>query len=142
MSYNKNCVKICKFAVNPDSEIEVGQEGGGMGDKTARKEAIMDVLKDLCVPAHIKGYRYMIYAVELCMDDNAIIDNVIDKLYPNIADAFGDTSSRVQRAIRHAINVSYTNAAPEIIEQYFGKRLKKAPNSEFIATLAFRLQLR
>jgi len=107
----------------------------------SRKESIMDILKELCVPAHIKGYRYLIYAIEICMDDNSIIDNVIDKLYPGVAEEFDDTSSRVQRAIRHAINVSYSNIEPEVIEKYFGKRSRKVPNSEFIATIAFRLQL-
>ena len=107
-----------------------------------RKEVIMDIMKEVCIPAHIKGYRYLIYAIEICIDDNSIIDNVIDRLYPSVAAEFGDTSSRVQRAIRHAINVFYANADPDVVEKYFGKRVKKVPNSEFIATIAFRLQLK
>ena len=106
-----------------------------------RTELIMNTLAELCVPAHLKGYRYLIKAIELCIDDSTLIDSIIGRLYPAVAEAFSDTAAHVQRAIRHAICCSYNNAGDKGFKKYFGWRGKDVTNSEYIATLTFRLKL-
>ena len=99
----------------------------------------MIILSELCIPANLKGYRYLIYALSLCIDDISMIDNINKKLYPQIANKFSTTKSAVERCIRHAIEISLQRTRPKVIESYFGKHSSRVTSAEFIATLAFTM---
>lgn len=102
--------------------------------------ATSNELKRCGVPAHILGYQYAGYAIDLALADPAIINQMVKRLYPEVARHFGTTPSRVERAIRHAVEASFYNMPTDIYREMFGNTVRldkgKATNSQFIATLA------
>lgn len=103
------------------------------------------IIHDIGVPAHIKGYQYLREAIGLAVADMEIINAVTKVLYPAVAKKFGTTSSRVERAIRHAIEVAWDRGDLETLQKYFGYTVSNAKgkptNSEFIAMIADRISL-
>ena len=103
------------------------------------------IIHDVGVPAHIKGYQYLREAILIAVDDMDVINAVTKVLYPAVAKKFGTTSSRVERAIRHAIEVAWDRGDLETLQKYFGYTVNgakgKPTNSEFIAMIADRLVL-
>ncbi|MCI6679318.1 MAG: sporulation initiation factor Spo0A C-terminal domain-containing protein, partial [Oscillibacter sp.] len=97
------------------------------------------------VPAHIKGYQYLREGIIITVQNMDVINAVTKVLYPEIAKRFGTTASRVERAIRHAIEVAWDRGDIETLQKYFGYTVNSAKgkptNSEFIAMIADRLQL-
>ena len=105
---------------------------------------ITDILKELGVPAHIKGFRYVRKAIQLVYEDQSKMDAVTKVLYPEVAQIYKATSSRVERAIRHAIETAWEHGNLEVMLQYFGNTTdkdQKPTNSEFIAMIADNLIL-
>ncbi|MFW5749976.1 MAG: sporulation initiation factor Spo0A C-terminal domain-containing protein, partial [Halanaerobium sp.] len=103
------------------------------------KALITEIIQELGIPAHIKGYRYMRKAVELVIKDMDLLGAVTKELYPQIAEEFDSTPSRVERAIRHAIDVVWQRGNQEALEKYFKNNINenvKPTNSQFIARLA------
>ena len=109
------------------------------------KNMVTSVIHEIGVPAHIKGYQYLREAIGLAVDDMEIINAVTKVLYPAVAKKFNTTSSRVERAIRHAIEVAWDRGDLETLQKYFGYTVSNAKgkptNSEFIAMIADRLVL-
>ena len=107
--------------------------------------SITKLLHELGVPSHIKGYSYIREGITLVFDDPSLSSAITKELYPAIAKKYDTTTSRVERAIRHAIEVSWNRANWELMEEVFGYRVDidkaKATNSEFIVTLADKLRL-
>lgn len=107
---------------------------------------VSDVLHKLGCPAHIKGYRYLKYAIMKVVEDPSYIDGVTKLLYPEIASKYDDTPSRVERAIRHAVTISYTRGNIDYNHEVFGCTVDplrdKPTNSEFIAIVADTIRLR
>ncbi len=108
---------------------------------------VTDVLHELGIPAHIKGYLYLRYAIELVIEDVDFLGAVTKELYPEVADNFNTTSSRVERAIRHAIEVAWNRGNREALENYFrnnniSEKDDKPTNSQFIAKIADQLRLK
>lgn len=109
---------------------------------------VTQTLHRIGVPAHIKGYQYLREAILMAINDEESINAVTKLLYPGVAKKFSTTSSRVERAIRHAIEVAWDRGDVEVIESYFGYTIQasrgKPTNSEFVAMIAdkFRLQLK
>ena len=103
------------------------------------------IIHQIGVPAHIKGYQYLREAILIAVEDMDVINAVTKVLYPEVAKRFGTTSSRVERAIRHAIEVAWDRGDLETLQKYFGYTVStskgKPTNSEFIAMIADRLQL-
>ena len=103
------------------------------------------IIHQIGVPAHIKGYQYLREAILIAVEDMDVINAVTKVLYPEVAKRFGTTSSRVERAIRHAIEVAWDRGDLETLQRYFGYTVStskgKPTNSEFIAMIADRLQL-
>lgn len=103
------------------------------------------IIHDIGVPAHIKGYQYLREAIALVVNDMDTINAVTKVLYPAVAKRFGTTASRVERAIRHAIEVAWDRGDLEILQKYFGYTVSNAKgkptNSEFIAMIADRISL-
>ncbi|WP_019414099.1 sporulation transcription factor Spo0A [Paenisporosarcina sp. TG20] len=116
--------------------------------KTNRKvidTTITAVIKEIGVPAHIKGYAYLREAIHMVYEDIELLGSITKVLYPEIGVKFNTTSSRVERAIRHAIEVAWNRGNYESISKTFGytvHHLKSKPtNSEFIAMIADKIRL-
>ena len=112
----------------------------------ANLEALVtEIIHEIGVPAHIKGYQYLREAIILTVRNMDVINAVTKVLYPEVAKRFGTTPSRVERAIRHAIEVAWDRGDIETLQKYFGYTVNSAKgkptNSEFIAMIADRLQL-
>ncbi len=109
------------------------------------KNLVTDVIHEIGVPAHIKGYQYLREAIIITVNDMDVINAVTKVLYPEVAKRFGTTASRVERAIRHAIEVAWDRGDLETLQKYFGYTVSNAKgkptNSEFIAMIADRLVL-
>ncbi|MGG0642921.1 sporulation transcription factor Spo0A [Sporosarcina gallistercoris] len=107
--------------------------------------AITTTIKEIGVPAHIKGYSYLREAIQMVYNDNDLLGAVTKILYPDIAEKYKTTPSRVERAIRHAIEVAWNRGNYEVISKTFGytvHHLKSKPtNSEFIAMIADKIRL-
>ncbi len=106
---------------------------------------VTSIIHEIGVPAHIKGYQYLREAIRLAVEDMEVINAVTKVLYPTVAKKFATTPSRVERAIRHAIEVAWDRGDLETLQKYFGYTVSNAKgkptNSEFIAMIADRLQL-
>ncbi len=106
---------------------------------------VTKVIHEIGVPAHIKGYQYLRTAIILTVNDNDIINSVTKILYPTVAKRYDTTSSRVERAIRHAIEVAWDRGDVDTLNAYFGYTIQnnrgKPTNSEFIAMIADNLRL-
>ena len=109
------------------------------------KNMVTDVIHEIGVPAHIKGYQYLREAIMIAVSDMDVINAVTKVLYPEVAKRFNTTASRVERAIRHAIEVAWDRGDLETLQKYFGYTVSnskgKPTNSEFIAMIADRLTL-
>ena len=107
--------------------------------------AITNIIHEIGVPAHIKGYLYLREAIGMVIADVELLSAVTKELYPSIARKFNTTSSRVERAIRHAIEVAWGRGRVDVINNLFGYTIHndkgKPTNSEFIAMVADKLRL-
>ena len=106
---------------------------------------ITNLIHEIGVPAHIKGYQYLREAILIAVDDMDILNAVTKQLYPAIAQKYDTTPSRVERAIRHAIEVAWSRGKMDTIEKLFSYSISigkgKPTNSEFIALIADRMRL-
>ena len=106
---------------------------------------VTNVIHDVGVPAHIKGYQYLREAIIMVVKDIDIINQITKSLYPQIASKYNTTPSRVERAIRHAIEVAWGRGQQDAVESIFGYTISaskgKPTNSEFIAMIADKLRL-
>ena len=107
---------------------------------------VTEVIHEIGVPAHIKGYQYLREAILLTIADMEVINAVTKVLYPAVAKKYATTPSRVERAIRHAIEVAWDRGDLETLQKFFGYTVSnikgKPTNSEFIAMIADHLSLR
>ena len=107
---------------------------------------VTTILYQCGVPAHIKGYQYLRMAIMLVVEDCDIIDSATKMLYPSVARKYGTTTSRVESAIRHAIEVAWDRGDVDTLNSYFGYTIQnnrgKPTNSEFIAIIADNLRLK
>ena len=109
------------------------------------KNMVTDIIHEIGVPAHIKGYQYLREAILIAVEDMDVINAVTKVLYPEVVRRFSTTPSRVERAIRHAIEVAWDRGDLETLQKFFGYTVSntkgKPTNSEFIAMIADRLVL-
>ena len=106
---------------------------------------VTNIIHQIGVPAHIKGYQYLREAIIMTIHDMEAINAITKILYPTVAKKFKTTSSRVERAIRHAIEVAWDRGDVDTLQEYFGFTVSgakgKPTNSEFISMVADRLRL-
>lgn len=106
---------------------------------------ISDIMRQIGVPAHIKGYQYLRTSIILCINDSEMLGSVTKILNPTVAKQYNTTASRVERAIRHAIEVAWDRGDVDVLSSYFGYTIQaqrgKPTNSEFIAMIADKLKL-
>lgn len=109
------------------------------------EQDVTNMIHEIGVPAHIKGYQYLREAIMMSVDDPGMISSITKILYPTIAKRFQTTSSRVERAIRHAIEVAWSRGRMETLDALFGYTIDtgkgKPTNSEFIALIADKIRL-
>ena len=140
-------MKPCRLAAVME---RVRQLAAGVGELDAEESLDLEstvtaIIHEIGVPAHIKGYQYLRESILIAVKDMDVINAVTKVLYPEVAKRFGTTASRVERAIRHAIEVAWDRGDLETLQKYFGYTVSntkgKPTNSEFIAMIADRLQL-
>ena len=123
--------------------IELPEEGAKTQENL--EALVTNVIHEVGVPAHIKGYQYLREAIMMVVNDIDVINQITKSLYPQIAGKFNTTPSRVERAIRHAIEVAWGRGQQEAVENIFGYTISaskgKPTNSEFIAMIAVKLRL-
>lgn len=157
---NERIYKILGDLMNGDKEFQImitvpstkTDSIRNAQEQPKQKEVIRDLEKDVTdmiheigVPAHIKGYQYLREAIMMSVDDPGMISSITKILYPTIAKRFQTTPSRVERAIRHAIEVAWSRGRMETLDALFGYTIDtgkgKPTNSEFIALIADRIRL-
>ncbi|MBR2786688.1 MAG: sporulation transcription factor Spo0A [Clostridia bacterium] len=123
--------------------IEIQQEKKNTSENL--EALVTNIIHEVGVPAHIKGYQYLREAIMMVVRDIDVINQITKQLYPEIAAKYHTTPSRVERAIRHAIEVAWTRGQIDIVESIFGYTIStskgKPTNSEFIAMIADKLRL-
>lgn len=106
---------------------------------------VTDIIHQIGIPAHIKGYHFLRYAIMLSVENSEMINSITKLLYPTVAAKFKTTSSRVERAIRHAIELAWDRGDVDVLNSYFGYTIRntkgKPTNSEFIALISDKLRL-
>ena len=124
---------------------EKHQAGTRRIDKTNIETLVTNIIHEIGVPAHIKGYQYLREAIIIAVGDMDVINAITKVLYPQVAKTFQTTPSRVERAIRHAIEVAWDRGDLDTLQRFFGYTVSntkgKPTNSEFIALIADKLQL-
>ena len=114
-------------------------------DKTGIETMVTGIIHEIGVPAHIKGYQYLREAIIIAVNDMDVINAITKVLYPQVAKTFQTTPSRVERAIRHAIEVAWDRGDLDTLQRFFGYTVSntkgKPTNSEFIALIADKLSL-
>ena len=135
---------ICR---NRDNSLPAGESTAEKQDKDGDMEAqVTRIIHQIGVPAHIKGYQYLRTAILMTIQDSDIINSVTKVLYPSVAKKYQTTTSRVERAIRHAIEVAWDRGDLDTLNAYFGYTIQnsrgKPTNSEFIAMIADNMRLK
>jgi len=115
-------------------------------DSNSLEERTANLFLTVGIPAHIKGYQYLREAVKMVIENPDLMGRITKELYPGIAHRFGTTSSKVERAIRHAIEVAWNRGRIEALDEAFGRNVcsldDKPTNGEFIALVSDRLRVR
>ena len=158
---NEQVFKLLSDLIHTNKEFQImitvpsvgrREEPQTLYSETGTRPAVRDVEKDVTdmiheigVPAHIKGYQYLREAIMMSVQDVEMLNSITKILYPTIAKKFQTTSSRVERAIRHAIEVAWNRGKMETLDAMFGYTINtgkgKPTNSEFIALIADKIRL-
>ncbi len=135
---------IASITSNRASNTLVGASSQNLPEDL--ESQVTKVIHQIGVPAHIKGYQYLRSAILMTIEDNEVINSVTKVLYPTVAKKYQTTTSRVERAIRHAIEVAWDRGDVDTLNSYFGYTIQnsrgKPTNSEFIAMIADNLRLK
>ena len=140
-----------KFLLKPyDADDLCAAINSALGDKANSLSddmeiVVTDIIHQLGVPAHIKGYHYLRTAILYSIEDKTLLDSVTKLLYPTVAGIYETTSSRVERAIRHAIEIAWDRGNVDTLNSFFGYTVDtgkgKPTNSEFIALITDKIRL-
>lgn len=132
--------------LNRISALAADELGGDENGNSGYEIVVTEVLHQMGIPAHIKGYHYLREAIVLSLEDEEMLESITKLLYPSIAVRFETTPSRVERAIRHAIETAWDRGDVDILNEMFGYTVSvgkgKPTNSEFIAMITDNLRLR
>lgn len=128
-----------------EDEIQVADAAIQPGRTRDLEKDVTDMIHEIGVPAHIKGYQYLREAIMMSVEDVEMLGSITKILYPTIAKKYQTTPSRVERAIRHAIEVAWSRGRMETLDALFGYTINtgkgKPTNSEFIALIADKIRL-
>lgn len=156
---NERMFRMISDLISKDKEFQIMitvpsgrqyEEKQGSEDKRIPREYnlekdVTDMIHEIGVPAHIKGYQYLREAIMMSVKDVEMLNSITKILYPSIAKKYQTTPSRVERAIRHAIEVAWSRGKMETLDSLFGYTINigkgKPTNSEFIALIADKIRL-
>ncbi len=128
------------------SALSINELIGSNDEKTKLEMIVTDIIHQIGIPAHIKGYHYLREAIILSFNNDEMLESVTKQLYPSVAKHFNTTASRVERAIRHAIETAWDRGDVDTLNSMFGYTINcgkgKPTNSEFIALITDNLRLR
>lgn len=146
--FMKRLKEISSAYANQDfskGNVEIFRESNLQNKYKSLESEVTDIIHEIGIPAHIKGYLYLREAISLVVENMEFLGAITKELYPRVASKFNTTPSRVERAIRHAIEVAWTRGKVETINKLFGHTINdsrgKPTNSEFIALIADKLRL-
>ncbi|MDE7013886.1 MAG: sporulation transcription factor Spo0A [Kineothrix sp.] len=140
-------IMITVPSAGKNSAITAGTDTVAKNTQIVRdlEKDVTDMIHEIGVPAHIKGYQYLREAIMMSVEDSEMLSSITKVLYPSIAKKYQTTSSRVERAIRHAIEVAWSRGRMETLDALFGYTINtgkgKPTNSEFIALIADKIRL-
>lgn len=140
-------IMITVPASSPDKTMHIQAEHQTLSAFSSRdlEKDVTDMIHEIGVPAHIKGYQYLRDAISMSVNDIEMLGSITKALYPAIASKYQTTPSRVERAIRHAIEVAWSRGRMETLDALFGYTINtgkgKPTNSEFIALIADKIRL-
>ena len=133
------------FVTRDSKKMYIDVDPAKVGSDQNLEALVTNLIHEVGVPAHIKGYQYLREAIMMVIKDIDVINQITKSLYPQIASKFNTTLSRVERAIRHAIEVAWGRGDQKTVEKIFGYTISaskgKPTNSEFIAMIADKLRL-
>lgn len=133
------------FVTRDSKKMYIDVDPAKVGSDQNLEALVTNLIHEVGVPAHIKGYQYLREAIMMVVNDIDVINQITKSLYPQIASKFNTTPSRVERAIRHAIEVAWGRGDQKTVEKIFGYTISaskgKPTNSEFIAMIADKLRL-
>lgn len=133
-----------KYIDNSSKKITAYESGNDYRERNLEND-VTDIIHEIGVPAHIKGYQYLRDAIIMSVNDIEMLNSITKILYPTIAKMHQTTSSRVERAIRHAIEVAWSRGKMDTIDELFGYTINngkgKPTNSEFIALISDKIRL-
>lgn len=142
---NEMIIERIKNTRNMDKPIFINTENSVGNHGVSMENKVTEMLHEIGIPAHIKGYHYLRDAIMMAVDDMDVLNAITKVLYPTVAKKHQTTSSRVERAIRHAIEVAWSRGKLDTIDEIFGYTVSngkgKPTNSEFIALIADTLRL-
>lgn len=148
----RNLFELCegflknKNEIRDESPIAMVKRGDNVDLSSDIEAQVTRIIHQIGVPAHIKGYQYLRTAIMMTINDSEAINSVTKILYPTVAKKYSTTTSRVERAIRHAIEVAWDRGDVDTLNSYFGYTIQnnrgKPTNSEFIAMIADNLRLK
>ena len=131
------------FRNNDKKNEDIKSENAANGENLENR--VTNMLHEIGIPAHIKGYHYLRDAIIMAVEDMDVLNAITKILYPTVAKKYQTTSSRVERAIRHAIEVAWSRGKLDTLDELFGYTVStgkgKPTNSEFIALIADTIQL-
>ena len=138
-------IMITVPATGKEEDVQVVSTNNVVSVKRDLEKDVTEMIHELGVPAHIKGYQYLRDAIMMSVEDMDMLNSITKILYPSIAKKFDTTPSRVERAIRHAIEVAWSRGKMETLDALFGYTINtgkgKPTNSEFIALIADKIRL-
>lgn len=145
IDFNTMAQRIIKLSDWKNEKAPLVINQGRATTDTQLEIHITDIIHQIGVPAHIKGYHYLREGIMMTVKDSTMINSVTKILYPTIAKKYSTTSSRVERAIRHAIEVAWDRGDIDTLNAYFGFTIQnnrgKPTNSEFIAMISDKIRL-
>ncbi|MDD6331578.1 MAG: sporulation transcription factor Spo0A [Clostridium sp.] len=128
-----------------EAVLELGEDLASYERERSLEGEVTDIIREIGIPAHIKGYQYIREGIMMAVEDPNMLNYITKLLYPAIAKKYKTTSSSVERAIRHAIEVAWSRGKMDVIQELFGYTIHagkgKPTNSEFIALIADKLRL-
>ena len=140
-----------QIMITVPSDLQAAEKESRSADRQERaltydlEKDVTDMIHEIGVPAHIKGYQYLREAIMMSVNDADMLGSITKVLYPTIATKYQTTPSRVERAIRHAIEVAWNRGRMETLDSLFGYTIStgkgKPTNSEFIALIADKIRL-
>lgn len=138
--------EFCRSEMTDNKPLGLPIESAGRNDRCNMERQVTNTILEIGIPAHVKGYHYVRSAILMAIENPDIINAITKEMYPAIAKEYGTTSSRVERAIRHAIEVAWDRGNVETLNSIFGYSISctrgKPTNSEFIAMIADKLRLK